>query len=202
MGWFPLRDSVSASLRWRISNDIHELELRTLYTSLFSFRAVLCNALLFTPTRCRVRKVETLNAIGTHWWKKLRLTAEGAYRGKRGSWQFPTDADHNLRHQDPVSLPLILEFQPLCPAATPGTSPERSMWMAIYSSICKHQVQRHMLYFVILDIISQSAFQNSCLFMYGMLRLLLKNSLKCQPIYSAENVFPLFTHILFEGYFY
>lgn len=114
MGWFPLRDSVSASLRRRISNDIHELELRTLYTSLFSFRAVLCNALLFTPTRCRVRKVETLNAIGTHWWKKLRLTAEGAYRGKRGSWQFPTDADHNLRHQDPVSLPRILEFQPLC----------------------------------------------------------------------------------------
>lgn len=37
--------------------------------------------------------------------------------------------------------------------------------------------------------------------MYDMLRLLLKNSLKCQPIYSAENVLVLFTHILFEGHF-
>lgn len=54
---------------------------------------------------------------------------------------------------------------------------------------------------MIFTIIYQLVFQNSRLFMYDMLRLLLKSSLKCQPIYSAGNILPLFIHILFEGHF-
>ena len=63
MGKFPLWDSVSASLKGRLSNDTHEPELWTVYVNPFSFRAVLSNALFCTPMCFRIREIGKLNTM-------------------------------------------------------------------------------------------------------------------------------------------